>query len=120
MQTFTKQERLSSKVAIDNLFESGKQLHTNTFEIRWLEVKGSTVPIQIVISVPKRLFKKAVDRNKVKRLFREAYRRNKFIFLGRLSEKQLNVMFIYKSKKIILYKDMEKVVIECLQKLVIK
>ena len=118
MYTFTQVERLKSKVAIDDLFESGKSFYSKPFEIFWLEVNAIEAPVQIVVSVPKRLFKRAVDRNKIKRLFREAYRKNKNLLYEKLNDKQLHVMFIYKSKSIISFLEMEEQVIVGINKLI--
>jgi ribonuclease P protein component len=117
MQTFTKAERLSSKVAIDKLFETGKSFHSAPFKICWLETIGSKSPAQIVISIPKRLFKKAVERNRLKRLIREAYRKNKKLLYEKLENKKVHLMFIYTSNKMVEYKEMEEKIIVALQRL---
>lgn len=116
MQTFTKAERLSSKIEIDRLFETGKSFHFPPFKIIWKETTDSTVPAKIVISVPKRLFKKAIDRNRIKRITREAYRKNKNSFYADINKKVL-LMFIFTSKTIIEYKEMEEKIISILQRL---
>ena len=116
MQTFTKAERLSSKIEIDRLFETGKSFHFSPFKIIWKETTDSTVPAKIVISVPKRLFKKAIDRNRIKRITREAYRKNKNSFYIDINKKVL-LMFIFTSKTIIEYKEMEEKIISILQRL---
>jgi ribonuclease P protein component len=117
MPTFTKAERLSSKVAIDKLFETGKSFHNTPFKVFWLETAIGNSPVQIVISVPKRIYKRAVDRNKVKRLIREAYRKNKDTFYEKLNNKKISLMFIYTFKLIINYKEMEEKVVQTLQRL---
>ncbi len=117
MQTFTKAERLSSKVAIDTLFTTGKSFHNSPFKIFWLEVAESISPVQIVISVPKRLFKSAVDRNRLKRLLREAYRKNKNVLLEKLENKKVHLMFIYTSKTMVEYREAEEKMILALERL---
>ncbi len=117
MQTFTKAERLSSKVAIDKLFETGKSFHSAPFKICWLETIESKSPVQIVISVPKRSFKRSVDRNRLKRLIREAYRKNKNSFYEKLENKKILLMFIFTSKAMIEYTEMEEKIIIALQRL---
>ena len=77
MQTFSKSERLCSKIAIEKLVEEGKSFHLSPFKISWLSNTEESVPVQILISVPKRTFKRAVYRNLLKRRIREAYRKNK-------------------------------------------
>jgi ribonuclease P protein component len=117
MQTFTKVERLSSKIEIDKLLEKGKSFHSSLFKIIWQKTTEGTVPAQIIISVPKRLFKKAVDRNRLKRLIREAYRKNKKILCENLNNKKVQLMFIYKAKKIVEYIEVEEEIINALKKL---
>lgn len=117
MQTLTKAERLSSKVKIDKLLETGKSFHSGLFKIIWQETAESSVHAQIVISVPKRLFKKAVDRNRLKRLTREAYRKNKNILYQNLNNKKILLMLIYRAKKIVEYMEMEETIIIALKKL---
>ena len=51
----------------------------------------------------------------MKRLFREAYRKNKAPLYEKLQDKKLNVMFIYKSKTIVSYSEMEKMVVNAIQ-----
>ncbi len=118
MQTFTKAERLSGKTALDNLFETGKSFNSFPFRLIWLEVvDDSPVPVQTVISVPKRSFKKAVDRNRIKRLIREGYRKNKKIIYNQINNKKIHLLFIYTARTIIEYKEMEQKIITALQHL---
>ncbi len=117
MQTFTKAERLSGKIAIEKLVKTGKSLNTNFFKIIWLETVEGSVPAQIVITVPKRSFKKAVDRNRLKRIIREAYRKNKDKFYVDLKNKKVLLMFIYTPKTIVGYKEMEEKIIVSLKRL---
>jgi len=117
MQTFTKAERLSSKVEIDNLFGTGKSFNSKPFKVIWLEKAVGDTPVKTVISIPKRLFKRAVDRNRLKRLTREAYRKNKHLLYDDLGNKKILLMFIFTSKTIIEYKEMEEKIISILQRL---
>jgi ribonuclease P protein component len=117
MQTFTKAERLSGKIEIDRLFETGKSFNSAPFKIIWLEISDSTVPAKTVISIPKRLFKRAVDRNRLKRLTREAYRKNKHLLFSNLDTKKILLMFIFTSKTMIEYKEMEEKIISAFQRL---
>ncbi|MES2592252.1 MAG: ribonuclease P protein component [Bacteroidota bacterium] len=118
MQAFTKAERLSSKIKITQLFESGKSFHSAPFKVIWQEtISEHRVSAQIVISVPKRLFKRAVDRNRLKRLFREVYRKNKNILYDHLNDKKILLLFIFTGKSMIDYKEMEEKIIIVLQRL---
>ena len=118
MQTFTKAERLSSKRDIDKLVETGKSFNCGFFKIIWKEINEGSIPAQIIISVPKRLFKKAVDRNRLKRLTREAYRKNKNILYKNLNSKKVLLMFVYKSKTIVGFAEIEKNIIIAMQQLI--
>ena len=78
MYTFNKEERLCSKKLLEKLFHSGSSFLLYPFRIVWLpENLSANVYAQVVISVPKRRFKRAVDRNLIKRRIREIYRLNK-------------------------------------------
>jgi ribonuclease P protein component len=117
MQTFTKAERLSGTTAIEELYKKGKGISSFPFKISLLEAPHSEVPVKILISVPKRLFKKAVDRNKIKRHIREAYRKNKTTLYEELDDKKFFIMFIYTSKIVSDYQTLEKQMIAAMQKI---
>ena len=117
MQTFTKTERLCSKVLIDKLVETGKSFNSFPFKITWLEIIENSASVQVMISVPKRIFKSAVDRNRVKRLVREGYRLNKQFLYDNLNNKKILLMLVYTSKTVIGYKEMEEKIREILQRL---
>src|ERR1700761_3183650 len=81
---FPAAERLKSKKVIEELFKKGSSVYLYPFRLIY-----STTPVepqqypQILVSVPKRNFKKAVDRNRLRRQIKEAWRLNKsLIFTG--------------------------------------
>ena len=117
MQTFTKAERLTGKTALDSLFHTGKTFNSFPFKVMWLKADATRAQAQIVISVPKRLFKRAVDRNLLKRRIREAYRKNKAFFYEALGDKKVHFLVIYTSKTIMEYKEIEDKIIDVLQRL---
>jgi ribonuclease P protein component len=79
--TFPKSERLTSHTVIDEIFSKGKELKKFPFLLKYIYTKERQVnATQIVISVPKRRAKKAVDRNRLRRQIKEAYRLNKSEF----------------------------------------
>ncbi len=76
--TFGKQEKLKSRKLIGRLFEDGDSVKKFPIRLVYLQTEHtSDHPIQAGFSVPKRNFKNAVDRNRIKRLMREAYRLTK-------------------------------------------
>lgn len=80
--TLKKHERVCSKITIDRLFKGGHSRSVSAFPLRIVylydESDGQDT-YQILVSVPKKCFKRAVKRNRVKRQIREAYRLNKHI-----------------------------------------
>ncbi|MFT6959054.1 MAG: ribonuclease P protein component [Polaribacter sp.] len=85
--TLGKQERLKSKKLIEKLYSSGNSV--KTFPLRMMFVQTthtSEFPCQVGVSVAKRNFKLAVDRNRLKRLLRETYRLQKEIVYNNLEE----------------------------------
>jgi ribonuclease P protein component len=119
MQTFSKSERLCSKVLIDRVFEKGKVIVGPSFKLIWLyEELACASPVQILMSVPKRNFKKAVDRNKIKRRMREVYRKNKGIVYETDSSGTVCLMLMYTGKTIVSYTEAEEKIIKLLQRLI--
>ena len=68
----------------------------------WLDASEGEVPVSILISVPKKRFKRAVKRNLVKRRVREAYRKNKQLLTDALvaKNKRLVLAFIWLDNEI--------------------
>jgi len=78
MKKFNKEERLCSRKYLDLLFKNGSSFLLYPFRVSYLIVdQQAAFPVQVVINVPKRRFKHAVDRNFLKRRIREAYRLHK-------------------------------------------
>ena len=116
-QTFNKLERLKSKKRIEQLFTDGKSLKAFPLKLIFLQLEhDSPVLIQAGVSVSKRNFKSAVDRNRIKRLMREAYRKNKEIVHGSEDTKKHIFMFIYQGKKEPTYEQIEQKMKELLTK----
>lgn len=87
--TLSKEERICSKKLINELF-TGNGRSMTAFPVRVVFMKRTIVDDQpraaMLVSVPKRYFKHAVDRNRVKRQVREAFRRNKSIITQNLTD----------------------------------
>ena len=97
-ETFTKAERICSKLLIDKLFTGGNASMA-AFPLRavymFIDAEDEKLslksPISVLISVPKRKLHLAVDRNRLKRQVREAYRRNKQSLYALMEEKKLHL-----------------------------
>lgn len=121
MQTFSKDERLCSKRLFSQLLESGTSFFVHPFKVIWLASghEGSK-PVQMAISVPKRKFKRAVDRNRVKRVTREAYRKNKQSLYDALAQKNLKglLLLVYTGNDLPAYPELENKIKLILQRLI--
>ena len=100
---FSKDEKLKSRKVIQQLFEQRKSILIFPLRLIWAPItpRFNKYPAQFAVTVPKRSFPKAVDRNRIKRLIREAYRLGKPLLYEQLSpfEEQYALMFIYTGKK---------------------
>ena len=90
--TFKKEERLCSRRLIDQLYAEGHRLMAFPFSVQWMVVPNLS-PSQVLIVAPKRKFKHAVDRNRVRRLTRECYRLRKPDFYAFLEEHSISIVF---------------------------
>ncbi len=99
--TLPKKERLCGKTSISLLLAKGK--HGNVPNMRYLFMKNTGEEHnRIMISVPKKFFKRAVKRNLLKRRIRESYRRQKHCLTV---EGGLDVLFMYSTKEILSYQE---------------
>jgi ribonuclease P protein component len=101
--TFHRKERLKSRKLIARLFHEGKTVVAFPLRMSWLpnESPSGVAPCSVGFTVPKRIFPKAVHRNRIKRRMREAYRLNKHILIKMLENSPDNyaLMFIYIGRK---------------------
>src|SRR6187551_2100479 len=96
--TYPKNERLKSKTTIGLLFSEGKSVSKYPLRLVYRQAEAdSEEKIKIGVSVSKKYFKKAVDRNYFKRVLRETYRLNKHLLLDNLDQ-PYSMMFFYQSK----------------------
>ncbi len=121
---FSKAERINSEIIINRIFSEGKSLFSHPFRIVWVEnlyIKD-TAPVEILISVSKRKFKRAVDRNQVKRFIRESYRLNKNLLLDFCAQKDLNIQLaiVYVAKEVGNFDYYNKSMIKMLNKIIIE
>lgn len=104
MYEFPKREHIVSTRLIETLFGSGS-ISMAAFPLRAVchvvERSQTDVPVQLLISVPKKRFKHAVDRNRVKRQVREAYRHHKQLLADAVpADKSLLVGFVWTSDQL--------------------
>ena len=104
---FPKAEKLKSRKQIEKLFEEGESLKVFPLRIRYLKTNEGGNNVQVAFSVPKRNFKKAVDRIRIKRVLRELYRKNKHLINQDLKHSYI-LMFMFTDRQEWSYLDLEK------------
>jgi len=113
--TFRKEERLRKEIDIQELFDKGSSFYLFPFKVIVRANPREEVPVhQVLISVSKRHFKRAVDRNLIKRRTREAYRLQKELLDA--SPLNLQLALIYSHKEILPFDDIKKKMQQCLLK----
>lgn len=96
--TFNKKEKLKSQKLIEQLFAQGQSVVAHPLRMVYLKTEfDEAIKIKAGVSVSKRHFKKAVDRNSIKRLMREAYRLQKAAYIDNISG-QYALMILYIGK----------------------
>lgn len=101
-QNFGKKYKLCRKKWIDSLFREGTIVKQFPFVVYFLELEEALpASFQVTISAPKKNFRRAHDRNRIKRLMRETIRMNKFILETYLENRQKNIILfmVYTSKE---------------------
>lgn len=117
-------ERIKSKKLIDTLFNGGNSRSLTAFPLRivyMLRARESddNSQAQIMVSVSKRHFKRAVKRNRIKRQIRETYRQNKELLLDVLIQKPETTVcmaFIWQSDQLFPSSDIEHCMKSLLQR----
>ena len=118
MFSFPKKERLKSKKLFEQIFAEGKSVSNYPVKLLYLKSElPKSVKFQAGVAVPKKNFKSAVKRNRIKRLLREAYRLNKHLVFNN-SEGQFAFLFLYLGKELPTYVDVEKNVQALLKKFI--
>lgn len=110
--SFGKKEKLKLRAHITALFSKGKTI--KSFPVHLVYLPADEEYNKVGVSVPKRHFKKAVDRNRIKRLMREAYRLNKNTLKG---EQKYLMMLIYSGKKKTDFKEISRSILKILEEL---
>ena len=113
--TFPKKEKLTNKRVFETLFSEGGSIRRFPLQLRYLKVSpAEDGKIKVAFSAPKRTFKSAVQRNRIKRLVREAYRLNKPMIFNNI-EGNFAFLFLYLGKKIPVYSEVEQAMKQLLQ-----
>lgn len=116
--TYPKKEKLKSKITIGLLFSEGKSV--SKYPLRLVYHCGPSIDgekIKMGVSVSKRNFKKAVDRNYFKRVLRETYRLNKHILTDNL-DLPYSFMFFYQTKERMSYEEINTKTIQLFEKFI--
>lgn len=118
--SFPKKEKLKSKKRIEQLFEEGRSISEFPLKLIYLKTKTPEgIKIQTGVAVPKRKFKSAVKRNRIKRLMRESYRLNKHMVFNNI-EGNFAFLFLYLGKDMPQYQKVAESMVRILQKFIIK
>ena len=116
--SYPKVEKLKSKKIIESLFTDGKSV--GKYPLRLVYIQNDfddDVPLKMGVSVSKKYFKKAVDRNYFKRVLRECYRLNKHLLIDNLEQKYC-FMFFYQTKDRLSYQEINEKTIKLFEKFI--
>ncbi len=122
--TYPKNEKLKSKITIDLLFSKGKSVSKYPLRLVYVEsdygiAEDSRQKIKMGVSVSKKNFKHAVDRNYFKRVLRETYRLNKHLLLDNL-DKPYAMMLFYQTQDRLSYEEINTKTIQLFEKFVLQ
>lgn len=119
---FSKNERLYGLKKIEKLYNEGEALMAYPFRLVLLNTdeNAETEAVRVMMSVSKKRFKRAVDRNRIKRLMREAYRLNKQELkeYATASDLHIYIAFQYIAKEILPFHEVEEKMKKALHKLI--
>jgi ribonuclease P protein component len=112
--TFRKEERLHKEKLIKELFEKGSSFYLYPFKVLSQRNPEGSFPVhQVMISVSRKNFKRAVDRNLIKRRIRESFRLNKNLLPA---TPKLLIAYIYTAKEILTFAQIQDRLIKTLNR----
>lgn len=100
--SYPKNSKLKSQKTIDSLFSEGKSVSKYPLRLVYAALESSDKKLKFGVSVSKKHFKKAVDRNYFKRVLRECYRLNKHLLQENI-EQSYAIMFFYQTSERLTY-----------------
>ena len=112
-KTFKKSEHLKSLSLIKQIFGQGQTVKQFPIRAVYIPLGKEFKSTQIALSVPKKKFKNAVDRNRIKRQMREAYRLNRDEVLTDLQQ-HFGIVFIYLSNQHSDFTVIQKGMVQCM------
>jgi len=112
---YPKTEKLKSRKTIDILFSNGKSVSKYPLRLVYAEIQEQDETLKTGVSVSKKYFKKAVDRNYFKRVLRETYRLNKHLLIVP-NGKTVAIMLLYQSKDRLSYDEINTKTIQLFEK----
>jgi ribonuclease P protein component len=113
---YPKNEKLKSKITIGLLFSEGKSVSKYPLRLVYHSgALGNDQQLKVGVSVSKKYFKKAVDRNYFKRVLRETYRLNQHLLKDRLQQPYALMLF-YQSKDRLSYDEINTKTIQLFEK----
>jgi len=116
--TYPKNEKLKSTKTIDLLFSEGKSVSKFPLRLVYVPLTNSDEKLKFGVSVSKKHFKKAVDRNYFKRILRECYRLNKKLLHDHLDQPYA-FMFFYQTKERLTYQEINEKTIQLFEKWIV-
>ncbi|WP_419213176.1 ribonuclease P protein component [Maribacter sp. X9] len=106
-RSFGKKEKLKSQKLFTQLFEEGKSISNYPLKLMYIPAQHQNVAIKAGVTVSKRNFKSAVQRNRIKRLLREAYRLNKAMVFNN-TDADFAFLFLYLGREMPTFEQLDQ------------